>query len=192
MNAAEPVGTELGTRHRPAQTRIIAAAVGLFAQHGVAGTSLQMIADALGVTKAAVYHQFSTKDEIVLAAVEADMARLEGILDAAEAEAGRPEAIDVLLTRLVDLAVDHRAMVPLLHGDPVATRLLAEHERFGRLMERLQDLLDGGSADGRVPAAMLSAAISGAVLHPLVAEVDDETLRTDLLDLARRFLGLST
>ena len=34
------------------------------------GTSLQMIADAMGVTKAAVYHQFHTKEEIVLAVAE--------------------------------------------------------------------------------------------------------------------------
>jgi AcrR family transcriptional regulator len=30
----------------------------------VSGTSLQMIAGAMGVTKAAVYHQFKTKEEI--------------------------------------------------------------------------------------------------------------------------------
>lgn len=36
----------------------------LFADHGVSGTSLQLIAGAMGVMKAAVYHQFKTKDEI--------------------------------------------------------------------------------------------------------------------------------
>jgi hypothetical protein len=36
---------------------------------GVGGTSLQMIADAIGVTKAAVYHQFNTNEEIVVAAL---------------------------------------------------------------------------------------------------------------------------
>ena len=60
-----------------AQTRIIDAALDLFAEHGVSGTSLQMIADAIGVTKAAVYHQFNTKDEIVLAVAEVVLARLE-------------------------------------------------------------------------------------------------------------------
>src|SRR5579862_7894371 len=49
-----------------AQVRVSEAALELFSQHGVGGTSLQMIADALGVTKAAVYHQFKTKDEIVI------------------------------------------------------------------------------------------------------------------------------
>ena len=178
--------------HRPAQTRIITAALELFAQHGVAGTSLQMIADAIGVTKAAVYHQFKSKDEIVLAAAEADMARLEAALEAAEAEEGRPQALEILLVRLIDLAVDHRRMVSMLHGDPVMVRLLTEHEPFRRLMDRLHHLLAGDDPDddGRVPAAMLSAAIGGAVMSPLVAEVDDDTLRANLLDLARRFLDL--
>ena len=49
-----------------------------------------MIADAIGVTKAAVYHQFKTKDEIVVAAVEVELAKLEAALDAAEAERTRP------------------------------------------------------------------------------------------------------
>lgn len=187
MSAAEPLAVPA---YRPAQHRVISAAVGLFAAHGVGGTSLQMIADAIGVTKAAVYHQFKTKDEIVLAVVEADMARLESALDAAEAEEGHPLALDLLLVRLVDLAVEHRRMVNLLQSDPVVVRLLAEHEPFRQLMDRLYALLagDGSPSDGRVPAAMLSAAISGAVNHPLVVDVDDETLRTNLLDIARRFL----
>ena len=36
-----------------------------------------MIADAIGVTKAAVYHQFKTKDEIVVAVAEVDLLKLE-------------------------------------------------------------------------------------------------------------------
>ena len=37
---------------------------------------------------------------------------------------------------------------------------------------------------------MLSAAIGGAVIHPLVVDLDDETLRAQLLRLARRSLDL--
>ena len=49
---------------------------------------------------------------------------------------------------------------------------------------------DDAGPDDRVPAAMLSAAIGGAVMHPLVADLDDDTLRSQLLHLARRFLDL--
>ena len=76
-------------RRSAAQTRIVTAALALFAEHGVNGTSLQMIADAIGVTKAAVYHQFKTKDEIVLAAAEVELAKLEAALDVRRGGAGR-------------------------------------------------------------------------------------------------------
>lgn len=46
--------------------RVLDASLELFAERGVAGTSLQMIAERLGLTKAAVYHHFRTKDAIVL------------------------------------------------------------------------------------------------------------------------------
>lgn len=193
VSIAEPVATSTAgpVPYRAAQTRVIAAAVELFGIHGVGGTSLQMIANAIGVTKAAVYHQFKSKDQIVIAVIEADMARLEEAVDAAEAEseAGHPQALDRLIVRLVDLAVEHRRMVPMLQSDPAVARLLAQHEPFRHLMDRLYRLLAGdGDNGGPVPAAMLSSAIGGAVMHPLVVDVDDDTLRASLLDIARRFL----
>ena len=44
--------------------------------------------------------------------------------------------------------------------------------------------------DGRIEGAMLSGAISTAVMHPLVGDIDDDTLRTKLTDMCRRLLGL--
>ena len=74
-----------------AQLRVITAALELFTRHGVGGTSLQMIADEIGVTKAAVYHQYRTKDEIVLAAAESELGRLEAIVDGGRDRALRQE-----------------------------------------------------------------------------------------------------
>jgi hypothetical protein len=44
--------------------------------------------------------------------------------------------------------------------------------------------------DGPVRTAMVIAAISGAAVHPLVFPLDDDTLRVQLLQLAKRFLVL--
>jgi AcrR family transcriptional regulator len=175
-----------------AQARIVDAAVHLFAEHGVGGTSLQMIADAIGVTKAAVYHQFKTKEEIVVAAAEAELARTEAAIAAAEAEPSREQAREALLTHIVDLAVERRRMESTLLGDPVIVRFFAHHEPFRQVMERLYRLLMGDDAgpEARIPAVMLTAAIGGAVMHPLVVDLDDDTLRSYLLRLARRFLDL--
>jgi AcrR family transcriptional regulator len=176
---------------RPARTRVVGAATALFAEHGVGGTSLQMIADAIGVTKAAVYHQFKTKDEIVIAVAEAELARLEAVLDAAQAEPDPAHAREALLSRIVDLAIERRNMESVLTGDPVLNRFFAGYEPFHQVMNRLYRMLLGeDSPEARLEGGMLTAAIGGAVMHPMTAALDDATLRIQLLRLARRFLGL--
>jgi len=175
-----------------AQTRIVTAALELFSRHGVGGTSLQMIADEIGVTKAAVYHQYPTKDEIILAAAEAELAYLEAVIEAAEAEPSRKRASEVLVTGIVDLAVDRRRTVGTILSDPVIVGFFADHEQFRAVMRRLQRLLMGDDTgpEARVRMAMLIAAISGAVNHPFVVGLDDDVVRTELRNLARRFLRM--
>jgi len=186
------VSAAVAGEYSAAQARTIATALDLFAQHGVAGTSLQMIADALGVTKAAVYHQFNTKDEIVLAVAEAELARLATVIEAAEAEPSPAQARDQLVVGIVDLAVEHRRTLSAILSDPVIARFYAKHEPFRDVMGRLSHVLAGDDerADAQLSVAMLTAAISGAVMHPLVAGLDDATLRAQLLRLARRFLDI--
>jgi AcrR family transcriptional regulator len=196
VGSAEPrvVDRELGfVQHSAARTRVLDAALDLFAQHGVSGTSLQMIADAVGITKAAVYHQFRTKDNIVLAVTERELFRLAPALDAAEAHSDELTARDELLVCMIEMAVRDRRLVRTLQFDPVVVRLLAEQETFQRFMERLYRALLGETDDnGRIEGAMLSGAISSAVMHPLVADVDDDTLQAKLTEMSRRLLNLRT
>ncbi|GJO23242.1 TetR family transcriptional regulator [Mycobacterium marinum] len=172
-----------------AQVRILDAALGLIAEHGVGGTSLQMIADAVGVTKAAVYHQFKTKEQIVIALTERELGGLEEALEAAEAHDHPSQARELLLDRVIELAVERRGAARTLQFDPVIVRLLAEHQPFQRFIERLYGVLIGDAGqDTRVLAAMLSGAIAVGVLHPLVADVDDATLRTQLRRITSRLM----
>jgi len=187
--------SERGTssRHQgysAAQSRVIDAALELFSEHGVGGTSLQMIADTIGVTKAAVYHQFKTKDEIVIAAAGTELERVKGVVEAAEAETDAARARQVTIEGIVDLAVERRRMESSLLGDPVIVRYYAHHKPFRQVMDRLYRLLMGGDVrpEARVQAAMLTAAIGGAVMHPLVLDLDDAAVRPELLRLATRFL----
>jgi AcrR family transcriptional regulator len=190
-SAKAPATTAPGPASQTAaQTRIIEAALVLFAEHGIGGTSLQMIADAIGVTKAAVYHQYNTKDEIVLAVAQVVLAGLEVAVTAAETERSRSRAREVLIARMIDLAVERRRMVGLLQRDPVMLRFLEEHEPFRHVMERVNRVLMGGASDARarVLAAMLASTIAGGVIHPLVLDLDDERLRLELRKQARKLL----
>src|SRR5919106_2603803 len=69
------------------RTRLIDAAVELFTRHSFAGTSLQMIADALGFTKAAIYHHFRTREQLLAAVLEPMLDELRAIVETAEGPA---------------------------------------------------------------------------------------------------------
>lgn len=175
-----------------AQTRILDAALDLFATHGVSGTSLQMIADAIGVTKAAVYHQFKTKEEIVIGVTETELTKLEDALEAAEAEDDPLRARKVLLTHVIDMAVERRSLVRVLQNDPVIVRLLGEHEPFRQFISRLYGILldEHDDTEARISAALFSGAIAGGIINPLVDDIDPATLRAALIQLTQRMLKL--
>jgi AcrR family transcriptional regulator len=180
------------TPRSEAQLRTLRAALELFAEHGVSATSYQMIADAVGVTKGAIYHQFKTKDELVIAVAELELARLDDALEAAESLQGRDEAREFLLNRVIDHAVDHRRAANTLQFDPVLVRLLADHKPFQHFIERLYGMLvdDEPGPDTQVRLAALTCVVGGTVAHPLVAGLEDNTLRRQLLDTARKIIGL--
>ena len=134
------------------------AALDLFADHGVGGTSLQMIADALGVTKAAVYHQFRTKDAIVLAVVEVQLAAARGRARGRRAAGPSVDAREGLLAAVIDVVVENRRSVSTLQSDPVLVRMLAEHPPSIRMWVRLFRILLGDDVDdrGRIRASVVS------------------------------------
>ena len=178
--------TQVATREAGSmETRIVGVAVDLFAEFGIDGTSLQMIADALGVTKGAVYYHFNTKHEIVVAvcadsfdALEAAVAEAETI----ESVTSRARARERLVPRIVTLAVESRSVFSKLRFDPVMVRLMADDARYHDLLTRLDRLLsgDGPDADARVRTAAAISALAGAPVHHLVADLDDEVLRAHL------------
>src|SRR5260221_5218681 len=158
MTRAEPSENLLlrADRYSATQRRTIDAAMDLFAIHGVTGTSFQMIADAVGVTKAAIYHQFKTKDALVKATAEVGLAPLETALTAAEAAPTPKRGREILLAYVIDLAVARRRWASAIQGDPVMERLLVEHEPFAELMTRVYSILLGlePGPSARIRAAM--------------------------------------
>lgn len=101
-----------------ARERVIDAAVELFAEHGVQGTSLRMIADRLGVAKGAVYYQFRSKDDIVLALLTPLFDAIARVVEEGEAQSSPQRRRDTAIRGLVGVAVDQRRATCLFRGGP--------------------------------------------------------------------------
>lgn len=69
MPPKQPEGRRRRPDERPGE--IIRAALDLFTRFGYAGTSVDAVAQAAGVTKGAVYHHFGSKEGLLVAAVDA-------------------------------------------------------------------------------------------------------------------------
>ncbi|AIY44376.1 TetR/AcrR family transcriptional regulator [Mycolicibacterium fortuitum] len=173
-----------------ARERVLEAALSLFAEHGVNGTSLQMIADRLGVSKAAVYYQFHSKDEIALAVIQPvfdDMMRLVRIAEAMSTPDARREAA---ISGMVEMAVRHRRVTAVFHGDPVIDALVHDRAELQDTIERLTLILLGPDPDAasRICMSVLASGIYGSATDPALNDVTDEELHRVLLDCAQRLL----
>jgi AcrR family transcriptional regulator len=189
-----PPGTRSDTRRtrasRGARERVLEAALELFAEHGVSGTSLQMIADRIGVTKAAVYHQFPTKEEIVLGVVAPGLDTLQRSVEEAERRETPEARRETMLAALVDLAVGHRRIAAILHADPVASRLVQGHRALD-LSPRIRELMVGPDPDARsnVAGAMVGGALMMVGIAPELQRYDDDELARHLLELSNDLLS---
>lgn len=174
------------------RVRLLETALGLFTVHGVEGTSLQMIADALGVTKAAVYYHFKTKDEITEAVAEPALRDLSAMLDRAGELRRHGAQVDYVLDGLVDLVVRNRVLVAVFCSDPGIARAV-ERSLHGEVnvMIRLPAMLVGHDADeaALVAAHVALAGVAMAGGSPALADLGDESLRKHLSDAVRRLLG---
>lgn len=175
----------------PTRQRLIDVAIELFKRHSVAGTSLQMISDELGLTKSAIYHHFRTRDELLSAVIEPLISEVARLVDAAEAMRSPRARADHMLTGFAALAASNRELVALLSGDPGVTDLLRMRTEWAAVVERqmalLADLEPG--LGGQVKAAIVMSGIAGAAGADYGA-VDDDTLRDQLIAAGRRTLGL--
>jgi AcrR family transcriptional regulator len=62
------------------RTRALAAATHLFAERGFDGTSIQLIADEVGVSKPAVLHHFPSKEDLRRAVLDGILQHWQGVL----------------------------------------------------------------------------------------------------------------
>jgi AcrR family transcriptional regulator len=131
----------------------------LFTAHGFDATSLQMIADTMGVTKANVYYYYRTKIEILEALLAGSVTALTTLLDQAEAIKAKRARTEFLVDGFVHQAVTaHRTLAPMNRADPIIRRHQGISDQLDQLSERAVTLMFGDepTPDQLAAYAMLS------------------------------------
>jgi AcrR family transcriptional regulator len=190
------------TRSVGTRERILEVALGLFSEQGYEKTSLREVAERVGVTKAALYYHFPSKEDILTELVEAAhgvghhfLAGLlpeDGPLDLDELMRKLEEILDVVLgQRKVFIMMErNRAALEALEHDDLAhteDHRIQQEERWDRFM-----------SDPAVPlgtrvrvAASVGAVMAGAwgTSRGGLIEIPLEELKRELVAAVRDLLG---
>lgn len=142
------------------KARIRESALDLFVQQGYEKTSLREISDRLGITKAALYYHFTSKQELLQSITQPLLDGLEEILAV-------PQGIPGLLTAFVGLMEQHQRVFEIFVADHAALVAAELAERSLALRQELIGRLAGPGApfaDHVRAAAALGAITQGFVL----------------------------
>jgi AcrR family transcriptional regulator len=149
----------------PMDRRIAHLALARFRVGGFVGTSIADLAGALGVSKAAIYYHYRSKDALLDYLVDP----LLDAIDACIGDHNQPtRTARQLLGAYLAVLLAHREVVPLITIDVA----VLNHPRIGPRLRtqnhQLQSFLTG--PDTSVSARLRAEAALGAIWRPVIAE----------------------
>jgi AcrR family transcriptional regulator len=175
---------------RDTRSRLRELALELFAEQGYEKTSLREIAERLGVTKAALYYYFKSKEDIVASLVEDYVAQLDELIDWAKGQPRTAATRAEIVNRYLRIVENGAEVFRMLQQNQAAVSGLAAAKKRGELfkerMDALVDLLTGPDATlhAQVRAATCLMSVSFGCMHYQRRTADQDELREALLDVA--------
>jgi len=172
--------------------KIISTAGVLFAQKGFFGVSMQDIANELGVTKAALYHHFTSKEELCFEIMQQTFKSLRASLGKALAESRSPHEA---LLRVVDAYLAFTAQNPqtnllfMKSSDSLSRRINSfviqtHYEMHLTLESTIAKIFEGRRKSKKLVLSLTAILLGFLTNHTLK---NNETNRTQI---ARNFLDL--
>ena len=170
-------------------------AIELFTERGYEATSLREIAERLGITKAALYYHYSSKESIVRSIFEAHLEALDELIAWAREQPPGPELRARAVDRMVDLGTGSGMAVMrfAMANQHVIRELHDEKGRenaFGKMNE-LFDILTGPDAPIaevlRVRAALLS--VNLVLMSSRGLDASEAEITAAARDIAHTLIG---
>ena len=187
--AERPPG-HFGAPRTDTRSRVQKVALELFAEQGYEKTSLREIAERLGVTKAALYYHFKSKEDIVHSFTDDYFAAIDDLVDWAKDQPRTEATRREILHRYVRIVLGGSEVFRFLHQNQASVQAMeAGKDRFARFRGRLDALVDviaGPDAPLRDRVRATAAVLSvGATYMFYLQEVDDpDKLGAIILELA--------
>jgi AcrR family transcriptional regulator len=157
--------------------RILDAALASFGSRGYEATSLDALAEGLGMRKQSILYWFSSKDVLLEALIERSAAELSAALEASLDRAGGGwDRIEAVVRSVFRLAARRPELLGLVRevgrlGPPAATQLtLALDPLVGRASAFLQAEMDAGALRRHEPRLLLLAIYSTVI--GMITEVE--------------------
>ena len=179
---------ELDTR-----SRIQIVALELFAERGYEATSLREIAERLGVTKAALYYHFKTKDEIIESYVAGLSGSIDELVEWGEAQPRTPESRREFLIRYSDLLLErgHHLLMRFFDRNQSAMQQHKAGSAMRARMLRMLDLLtpDNASTATRIRCSLAIFALHSSSFTIRDPDVSDEERRSAAVEVALDLIG---
>ena len=169
------------------RTRLILSAMKLFAEKGYGSTSVQDILREAGANAGSLYHVFATKQDLLVAVLEAYRDGIEPML-----LAPAWQGVDDPIARIFALLAAYRAMLAetdCLYGCPIGSLALELHEPDPEVRELLAANFAGWArhvgacleeAAERLPGDVDRAALGGFVLTVMEGAVMQARTHRDL------------
>ena len=175
--------------------RILTVANELFTEQGYEGTSLREISDRLGITKAALYYHFRSKDEILETLLEPFDTLLDELLRRLE-DAHDVQAWADALTWIVGQIFDYLDFFRLVDRNRHTVELMLAHAKrdHAEMHARVERAAHAAAASVAEEVRMVAAL--GAVTGfddwapTLLKEADPATLQQELSAAVRDVLGV--
>jgi AcrR family transcriptional regulator len=174
-------------------SRIAHLALARFRVSGFVGTSIADLASALGVSKAAIYYHYRSKDALLHRLVDPLLDAIDACLQDHSTPAASARTPRGLLGAYLAVLLAHREVVPLVATDVAVLNHPSIGPRLRAQNHQLRTLL---TAPDTSPSARLRAeAALGAIWRPLIAEpqldLTDPAHQHTLVDAAVAALQLS-
>jgi AcrR family transcriptional regulator len=188
-------------RLNASRERIIAAVLGIMAEHGYAGCSVAAVAERAGMATGSVYSHFPTKASLFAEVFRiASQREVDAVSRAAALEASMGDRITAVIETFAGRALKSPRLAYALLAEPVDPAVDAERLVFRRAYAQvIAGHVAEGVASGELPAqdaeltaTALVGALAEAMVGPLAAGVAGPLTIPGLIIFAHRALGVST